>query len=457
MPDQLDDFEATAQQVEMSSLVAQPVTHSSFLKIAVPIMLSNVTEPMIGVVNTSVIGQLGKAHLIGGVAIGSLIFSFLFWGFGFLRLSTAGLSAQATGASDQKEVAAVFWRSLLIAIIVGMTLIVLSPLLKPFAVSLMGGSAEVQAAATAYFSYRIWAAPAALANFAILGWFVGQGRTGVGLIVQLLLNLTNMAVSALLVLCFNFSIEGVGIAVLVAEYAAVTLGMLFVLRRMRQLDQTFDRAYVLQTTKIKSLISANADMMIRTVCLLFAFAWFTSRSARNGDTVIAANTVLLHLFEISAYLIDGFAYAAEALVGQAIGAKDRPRYGKAITIATQWTLAFGALASLAIIAFGPTFIDIMTTNTDVRGYAREFLLWAALAPFLGAACFLYDGIFTGAMATREMRNMMVLSLAVYLAAWFLLEPRYANHGLWAALSIFLIARSISFATRLPAIKRRAFA
>jgi multidrug resistance protein, MATE family len=435
----------------------QPVTHSTILKIAIPIMLSNVTEPLIGVVNTAVVGQLPGAHLIGGVAVGSLIFSFLFWGFGFLRLSTSGLSAQATGAENPREVAAVFWRSLLIACVVGASLIILSPLLKPLSISLMGGSPEVQAAATTYFSYRIWAAPAALANFTIMGWFIGQGRTTVALITQLALNLTNMALSALLVLHFDFNIAGVGMAVLIAEYTGFAIGLALVFRRLRQLHQPFDRTFVFDFSKLTELLSANIDMMIRTVCLLFAFAWFTSRSARNGDTVVAANMVLLHMFEVAAYMIDGLAYAAEALVGQAIGAKNQLRYAQAIRLSTLWVMVFGAVASLLIWLLAPMFIDLMTVNADVRSFARGFIFWAAITPFLGAACFLYDGIFTGAMATREMRNMMVLSLAVYLVAWFVLEPLLGNHGLWAALSVFFVIRSISFAARLPAIRKRVFA
>jgi multidrug resistance protein, MATE family len=417
----------------MTSFLQQPVNNASFLRIAIPIMLSNVTEPLIGVVNTAVVGQLPQVHLIG-----------------------SGLSAQATGAGDAKEVGAIVWRSLLIANVIGLALIVLSPIVQPLAISLMGGSPDVQAAASTYFSYRIWAAPAALANFTILGWFIGQGRTKVAFVTQLALNATNMVLSALFVLHFNMGIAGVGLAVLIAEYAAVALGLVMVLWRIGELKQPFDRAQVLDPVKIKSLITANADMMIRTVCLLFAFAWFTARGARNGDTVVAANAVLLHMFEIAAYMIDGFAYAAEALVGQAIGAKDDHRYGKAIRLSTSWVMAFGALASVLIWLFGAQFIAVMTVNEAVRAFALKYLVWASITPFLGAACFLYDGIFTGAMATRDMRNMMVLSLIAYMTAWYLLENRFGNHGLWAALSVFFIARSVLFAARLPAIRRRVF-
>lgn len=440
----------------MSKLQPGDVSHRGILLIAIPIMLSNVTEPLIGVVNTAVVGRLPDVHLIGGVAVGSLIFSFLFWGFGFLRLSTSGLSAQATGAGNAREVGAIVWRSLLIAVLVGLSLIALSPLLKPLSISLMGGSPEVRAAATTYFSYRIWAAPAALANFTILGWFIGQGRTTAALLTQLALNVTNMGLSALFVLHFHLGIAGVGLSVLIAEYAAVAVGMVLVVLRLGVLEQRFERANVLDAAKIRALVTANADMMIRTVCLLFAFAWFTSRGARNGDTVVAANAVLLHMFEVAAYLIDGFAYAAEALVGQSIGAQDKVRYGRAIKLTTSYVMLFGALASLLIWSGGPHFIALMTTNEAVRELASHYLFWAAITPLLGAACFLYDGIFTGAMATKDMRDMMLLSLVAYLLAWWLLESRYGNHGLWAALSVFFIARSVLFAARLPAIRARVF-
>ena len=267
-----------------------------------------------------------------------------------------------------------------------------------------------------------------------------------------------MALSALLVLHFDFGVAGVGLAVLIAEYAAVGLGLVLVLARLRVLGQPFDRARVLDRQKISALVTANADMMIRTVCLLFAFAWFTSRGARNGDTAVAANMVLLHMFEVAAFMIDGFAYAAEALVGQAIGARDKTRYSKAISLSSVWVMVFGAFASLVIWLFGAPFIDLMTVNPEVRDFARHHLFWAAITPFLGAACFLYDGIFTGAMATRDMRNMMVLSLAVYLAGMVDAGSRVRQSRACGRHSVvFFIARSVSFAASLPAIKARVFA
>jgi multidrug resistance protein, MATE family len=433
------------------------ISHRTVLAVAIPIMLANVSEPMIGVVNTAVIGRLNDPALIGGVGIGGVIFGFLFWGFGFLRLSTSGMAAQATGAGDNPELAAVFWRSLLLAAVIGLAILALSPLIGPLAVSLMGGSDAVQAANLEYFSWRVLGAPAALANFVVLGWFVGQARTKTALLIQLSLNLINMALSAYLVLERGWAVAGVGLASIAAEYVALVLGLLIVALRMRGLGLWFETSRVFAFAKFRQVISANTDIMLRTMLLLFAFAWMASRGAKFGEVPIAANVILLHFFEVAAYLTDGFAYAGEALVGQSIGARNRDRYRTAIKLSTIWGLGFGLLSGLVIWFAGHGLIAFMTTQTDVAAYARDYLIWAAIVPVLGAACFLYDGIFTGALATREMRNMMLLSTALYLLAWAVLEPAFGNHGLWAALCVFMIARSVSFASQLPKIERRVFA
>ncbi len=429
------------------------LTHASVLRIAVPIVLSNVSEPMIGVVNTAVMGRLPSPHYIGGIVEGSLIFAFLFWGFGFLRLSTSGLAAQATGARDRDGLALVFWRSVALALVIGLILLALGPWIGPLAVALVGGSPEVMHEAQTYFSYRVLSAPAALANFAILGWLIGQGRASAAFITQLFLNLVNMALSALLVLRFGMATQGVGLAVVVAEYSAVALGLAIALpsTRWKSLDEIFQR------DKVLALIGANADIMIRTFCLVFAFGWFISRGAKAGDLVMAANAVLMNLFDVAAYMIDGFAYAAEALTGQAIGARDRPRFRQAVKLTTIWAVVLGGLCSLIIWFAGPALIGWMTTNDEVKETAFSYLTWAALTPLLGTICFQFDGIFTGAMATREMRNMMALSLVVYLLATALLEASYGNHGLWAGLCVFFIVRGLTFAWQMPVIMRRVFA
>jgi MATE family multidrug resistance protein len=250
--------------------------------------------------------------------------------------------------------------------------------------------------------------------------------------------------------------DGVGLAALLAEAAAATLALGLAFFHVRRMAGHFNRALIFNGAMFRRTIAMNGNVMIRTLCLIFAFAWFTSRGARAGDVTIAANAVLMNFFEVAAFLIDGFAYASEALVGQAVGARNRQRFRLAIWLTSIWAVVAGLIISILIFAFGPLFIDLLTVNAEVRETARTYLPWAALAPFLGTICFQFDGIFTGALATRDMRNMMIVSLAIFMAAWWVLEARYGNHGLWAALNIFFVARGVTFATRMHRIEKRAF-
>jgi MATE family multidrug resistance protein len=219
----------------------------------------------------------------------------------------------------------------------------------------------------------------------------------------------------------------------------------------------FDRARVFDRPKLMRTLAINRDIMIRSLSLVFAFSWFMARSAKLGDVPLAANAILMHFFEVSAYLIDGFAYASEALVGQAIGARDRKRFDAAVWLTSIWAGVVGFLCAAAIVVFGSQLVDLMTVTPEVRLYAREFILLVALTPLVGTVCFQFDGIFTGATQTADMRNMMIVSLAIFLAAWAMLEPAFGNHGLWIAMIVFFAARGITFGLRMPALTRRAFA
>jgi multidrug resistance protein, MATE family len=432
------------------------VTHRSVLTVAVPIMLSNVSEPLIGVVNTAVIGQLEDPYYIGAIAVGALIFSFIFWGFGFLRLSTGGLSAQALGAGDMPELVAVLIRALMIGVAAGIGLILLSPVIREAGFGLVGGSAEIRQHGETYFNYRILSAPAALANYCVMGWFIGQSRAKLAFLVQLFLNLTNMALSALFVLHLGMTSDGVGLAALIAQWLAVSLALVLAFIILRGMGAHLSWVRILDPFRLKRTLLMNGDVMIRTLCLVFAFSWFTARGARSGDVIVAANAVLINLFEVTAYLIDGFAYASEALVGQSVGARNRQRFRDAIRLTSIWAMVLGVVCSLIVWFAGPWIIDMMTVSAEVRATAREYLPWAAISPVLGVICFQFDGIFTGAMATKDMRNMMIVSLAIFMLAWWLLESRFGNHGLWAALNIFFVARAVTFASRMPSLEKRAF-
>jgi multidrug resistance protein, MATE family len=433
-----------------------PVTHRSVLAIAVPIMLSNVTEPMIGLVNAAVIGQLPEPYYIGAITVGALIFNFIFWGFGFLRLGTGGLTAQATGKGDKDELVAVLMRALMIALAAGLALIALAPLIGRFAFSVIEGSADVESHAAIYFHIRVYSAPFALANYCLLGWFVGQGKARVAFLIQLVLNITNMVISVIFVIGFAMTSDGVAYAALIAEALAAVLGLAIALRWLKTMGARFDRSAVFDRARLWRTLAINRDIMIRTVCLVFVFAFFTARGAKAGDVMVSANAILMHFFDMAAFLIDGFAFASEALVGQAVGARDRPRFETAVKLTNLWAFAVGLLTFAIILVGGPSFIDAMAVNPDVRETARHYLIWAALAPLIGVACFQYDGIFTGATQTADMRNMMIVSMAVFLAAWFVLERAYGNHGLWAAMIVFFAVRGVTYAMRMPALRRAAF-
>ncbi|MBL8905950.1 MAG: MATE family efflux transporter [Rhizobiales bacterium] len=440
----------------MTAPQTSKITHRSVLAIAVPIMLSNVTEPMIGAVNAAVIGQLPEAYYIGAITVGALIFNFIFWGFGFLRLGTGGLSAQAAGAGDTQELVAVLLRALLIAGAAGVALIVLSPAIGAFAFRLIEGSPEIEAHAATYFYIRVLSAPFALANYCLLGWFVGQARARTAFLIQIFLNLTNMVLCIIFVMGLGMTSGGVALGALIAETAAALLGLSIAFRRLRAMGARFDHVRVFDRARLIRTLAINRDIMIRTICLVFAFAWFTARGAKAGDVIVSANAVLMHFFEIAAYLIDGFAFATEALIGQAVGARDRSRFNDAMRLTWVWAWATGVVAFAIVWFGGPFFIDLMAVNPDVREVARQYLFWAALAPLVGVACFQYDGIFTGATQTADMRNMMIVSLAIYMLAWWWLEPAYGNLGLWLAMIVFFAARGVTFAMRMPALRRAAF-
>ena len=417
-------------------------------------IFSNVTTPLIGVVDTAVIGQLGAAHLIGAVAVGATIFTFFYWAFGFLRMGTTGLTAQASGAERNREVLATLYRALLVAGTAGVAIILLQWPIAEAAFALMGASPDVDKAARTYFAIRIWSAPAALANYALVGWFIGLGRAGMAFRLQLLLNLTNIGLDTLFVLGFGWGVAGVAAGTLIAETGAALVGLAVALHAASGLRIRLWRVF--NAAKLRRMIAVNGDIMIRTLSLLFAFSFFTAQGARAGDLILAANAILMHFLSVSAYFLDGVAYATEALTGKAIGARNRVRFADAVRLSSIWAAVLSCALGSAFWLGGGWLIDVITLNEVIRDLARTYLSWAALAPVIGVACFQLDGIFIGATRTRDMRNMMLVSLMIYLLAWAALTPPLGNHGLWAALMTLFVARAMTLAAHLPALMRDAF-
>ena len=427
-----------------------PISHARILALAGPIILSNVSVPLLGVVDTAIVGRLDDPAFIGAVAVGATLFSFLYWSFGFLRMGTTGLTAQARGARDGIEVTACLARALMIAGAAGGALILLQALLAAGAFPLMDASAEVEGHARTYFAIRIWSAPAALGMFALVGWFVGLSRTRTVLVLQLLLNGLNIALDLVLGLWMGWGVVGVAVGTVIAEWTATLTGLAIALAHARKTPLP-SWAQIVERARLVRTIAVNRDIMIRSILLLLAFAIFTREGARAGDLTLAANAVLIHFFHVSAYALDGFAFAVEALVGEAIGGKNRNALRRAVRLTTLWSAGAALFASLVYLAAGGLVIDLLTILPEVRAEARVYVLWAALAPLTGVWCFLLDGIFIGATRGREMRNAMIAAFAVYLAAWATLIPAFGNHGLWATIHVFFIARALTLLVYYPRV------
>jgi multidrug resistance protein, MATE family len=417
-------------------------------------MVANLTTPLIGIISTIAIGRLGDATLLGGVAMASVIFDCLFWLFGFLRMSTLAFTAQALGAGETQELRAPLIRGFAAAALIGACLIVLQMPLAAVLMEAMGGSEGVTRAAKTYFSIRIWSAPLALANYVVLGWLVGQARAKLALTLQLAINVVNMAATALLVLALDAGIAGAAIAALVAEAAGLVLGVLAA-RRLTGGQRPLPRAALLDRTKLMRMLNVNRDIMIRTAALISAFLFFTAQGARSGDVTLAANAVLNNFLLVNAFFLDGLANAAEQLCGRAYGARDRDGFSTAVRLVLLWGFGFAVAVTVIFALFGGSLIDIMTASEAVRHGARDYLWFVVLAPLLAVFAFGYDGIYIGATWARDMRNLMALSLLIFLSAWLALRP-FGNAGLWGAMLFFYAARGGLQALRYPAMLKVSF-
>ncbi len=438
----------------MAAPAEAPLTHRRVLAIAIPILLSNVTVPLLGAVDTGVVGQLGAPGPIGAVGMGAVILSFVYWIFGFLRMGTTGLVAQARGAGDVTETGALLTRALMIAGGAGALFILAQVPLFWLAFRLSPASAEVEGLTQAYLSIRIWGAPFAIAVYALTGWLIAMERTRGVLAMQLAMNGLNIGLDLWFVLGLGWGVEGVAAATVIAEVSGAGLG-LWLCREAFAGDQWRDWARVFDRARLRRMAQVNGDILVRSMLLQFGFAFFVFQSARSGDVTLAANQILMQFLQVSAYALDGFAFAAEALVGAAFGARRAAALRLAARLTSLW--GFGAIFVLSgtFLAAGPWVIDLMTTAPGVREQAREFLWWCALAPVVGLPAFMLDGIFIGATRTRDMRVAMIQSVAVYLAVWAALTPVLGAHGLWAALMVFFAARGVTLGLRYPALERAA--
>ena len=430
------------------------VTHWSVLRIALPMTLAYLSTPLVGLIATGVIGQLGNAAMIGGVALGAVIFDVVFVSFNFLRGATTGFTAQATGAGDRQEEQDMLLGGLAIAAIAGGLILLLQAPLATVGLAALGAHGEIAEAGRAYYDARVWSAPFVFFNFVIYGWVLGRGEALTGLLLQLLLNGFGIALAFLLVLGLDRGVAGAGWAAVAAEAIAAAAGGLILLartdRRLWRLGETINPA------RLRRLLTVNRDMMIRSLALLGGLSFFTRQSAVMGVDILAANTILLRLYFFAVAFLDGLATAAEQLAGRAVGARFRPAFDRVVGLTTLWGFGFAVVVTLALFATGPWVIRQMTPIPEVRDLALVYLPWAAMVPLVGVVAFQMDGIFIGATWSREMRNMMLLSLVVYVATWAALSPFFGNHGLWIALLTFNGARSIAFRWQMRALVPRTF-
>jgi len=433
------------------------MNHAAIWQKAWPIILANAAVPLLGLADTAVIGNLGNLVQLGAIAFGAMIFSFIYWSFGFLRMGTTGFTAQAAGARDEAEVRATLGRALVVSVGLGLVVILLQVPLARIALALLEGSAEVEAITRDYFTIRIWGAPATLSIFALTGCLIGLGKSRELLLVQVFLNGLNILLDVLFAGVFGWGAQGIALGTVIAEWTAVILagGLVLKLLRRRQMDSEsfWPWSRIGDTGKMLRLMAANTDILLRTLLLLFSFAWFINQSARFGDAVLGANHILLQLVSFSAFFLDGYAFVTEALVGEALGAKRRQDLAMAVRRSSELAAVTATILALLIVCFGGLAIAALTNIDAVRVAAGDALGWAGLYVLLSFAAFQLDGIFIGATLTREMRNASFYSLIAFMLAWWWLTPLFGNHGLWCAFVIYVCARALALAAYYPRLVR----
>ena len=428
------------------------ITNKRVLTIAIPIVLSNITVPILGAVDTAVVGQLGKAAPVAAVGVGAIIITSFYWLFGFLRMGTTGLVAQAVGSKDESEVRAYLLRALILGLLAGFFIFLLRTPLMELGLWISPASSDVEELAQKYISIRVWSAPAAIGLYGIVGWLIALERTKSVLFLQFFMNGVNVLLDIWFVLVLNWGVQGVAIATVIAEVSALILGLLICYDRFKDKSWPTLRI-VFSIARLKNMLSINLDILLRSIILEVIFVSFLLYGGKFGDVKLAANQVLLQFLHIAAHGLDGFALAAETLVGQAFGKKDRSILRKSIIVSSKLAFLLSCIMAISFLLFGSSLIDLMTTAENVRLEAKSYIIFITLVPILGVSAYMLDGIFIGATKTKDMRNMMFITLIFYVIALLLLVPYFQNTGLWSALLISFIVRGATLAFRYPSLEK----
>ncbi len=424
---------------------------------ALPIMLANAGAPIVGFVDTWVVGNFIGREALAGIGLGAVIFGIFYWGFGFLRMSTAGLSAQADGAGDQHSVQAHLFRAVPMGLVIGLVLFSLQGFLIHGIMQFFPAESAVADGARDYLHARLWGLPATLSSIALMGWFIGLSRPGRALQMQIVLNLINAPLSVLFVVKFGWGLSGVGFASAIAEWCGLLAGLGLATGEIKSRGG-FDRlarrlAVLLDMEAMKTLATANSNIFIRTVALTLGFTFFARAATAQGTIFLAAHTVLMQFITLVALVLDSFANVAEARVGSAYGARDKKRFDRAVRLTTEFSFIFAFLCALAIYVFGPLVIDQLTTDMTVRATARLYLPYCALTPIVGFAAWQLDGIFIGITRTAAMRNAGIAAVLIYLLAHYILEPELGGVGVWLAFLVYYVARALTMLPAWPNIRR----
>lgn len=414
------------------------------LRLAIPNIISNLSVPLLSSVDTAIVGRLDHVYYLGAIAVGGMIFNIIYWGFGFLRMGTTGLTAQAYGSENRSEEASVLGRAMIVALGGSLLILLLQTPIIDLCFRIIDSSAEVEEYARAYFVVRIWAAPATLSLYAIQGWFLGMQNARYPMILTVFVNLVNIGCTFYFVYGLDMTVDGVALGTVCAQYSGLALGLVLFYRKYGHVAHSFSMGAIRQVAELKRFFMVNRDIFIRTLCLIFAFSFFTAKSAEAGDQILAVNTILLQLWHILAYGVDGFAYAAESLVGRYTGARDRKNLRLAIRYNLWWGLGLGALLSVVYMVFPEQILYVFTDKEDVIALAMIYFIWTALAPLINSFCFIWDGVYIGATATRPMRDsMIVASFLIFLPVYYLTESHLGNHSLWLAMTSFMVARGVA--------------
>ena len=415
------------------------------LHIALPSIVSNITVPLLGLVDVAITGHLGSAAYIGAIAVGGMLFNIIYWMFAFLRMGTSGMTSQALGARNLPEVVSVLLRATMVSLLISAVMLCLQVPVRELSLAIIAPSEEVAAYTRTYFNICIWGAPAALALFALTGWCVGMQNSKIPMVVSIAQNLVNILLSLVLVYWGGMTIEGVALGTVIALYAGLLLSLSLIMRNYLRLKKYLRLQMVATRESLLRFFMLNKDIFLRTCCLILVHFFFISAGAKLGDAELAVNTILMQLFMLYSYIMDGFAFAGEAMVGKAIGAQARGIYDDTVKRLFRWGWLLAALFTVAYFLFGEAYISVLTDNAEVVASAREYQPWTLLFPVCGVAAFIWDGVYIGATATKGMLVSMASGTAVFFLLYLLLVPSWGNHGLWVAFVCYLAVRGISLA------------